>query len=112
MAIKITQGDSITMNLTATTDGSTLFDLTGAVFTSQVIGKANDEIVEFADSKHTEAADQTADKGEFTLTLSATDTALLKVGKRDLLTKVVQGATVTHFHGIDAVEILAARPLK
>lgn len=109
MSIQITQGDVVTLSLTAKTDGTTLFNLTGATFESYIYNEDN-EIVTIANGDHTAAADQSTDTGEFTIDLDATQTASLKLGKRELVTKVTQGPTVTHFHGVDAVEVLPPLP--
>lgn len=91
--MKITQGDTAVLQLKATTDGTTAFDLTGAVFTTKVRGPG--AVVSFDNTKH---AVVSAPAGTFTLTLSAADTASLSLGSaKEMLTTVVQGGSTRSF---------------
>lgn len=88
--IEITQGESAVLQLTATIDeDETPLDLTGASFSSQVLGP-NGKVVTFANAKH---AIVSAAAGTFTLTLDTSDTALIDVGRdKELVVSISQGA--------------------
>lgn len=105
----VTQGDTVTFQLVAMDDDDTEHDLSGATFTSYFKGIAG-ALVTVSDSAHTEAADQTADPGEFTLTLTAAQTAALAPGKnKEILTKVTQGGNIRHFRS-SILTVLPAVP--
>lgn len=111
-SLVVTQGDTVTFNLTASSGDGVLHDLTGATFSTKIIG--NGGVVQtFANAKHAAAADQTADRGEFTLTLSASDTASLGVGKdKEIVTIVTQGSNVVYFHARKILDVLPADPIQ
>ena len=93
MAIEITQGDKLSITLTA--PGTTL---TGATLTT-VFQKADGTTLSIANASHT-LADQSSFVGRFQVALSATDTASLPVGPgQSFYTKVDFTTTITHFHG-------------
>lgn len=108
----ITQGDTPTFTLTAQNGDGTNYDLTGAVFTTQILGKAG-TIVTLANAAHTADADQTTNKGKFTLVLTAANTQALLLGpEHEIVTKVVQGSLVTYFHAPNILTVLPPRPTK
>jgi hypothetical protein len=105
--LKVTEGDALTLALRAKTGSSSYLDLTAAVFETKLVGKTG--IKTIGDSSHVKAADQVANPGRFTLALTAAETADLKLGARkEIITKVTQGSSVLHFHGV--IEILDDQP--
>ena len=102
--ITITQNDAVTLSLSAKR-GSAAFDLTGASFETKLL-KADGTEVTITDGSHTADPDQVANKGKFTLSLTQAQTIDLKIGKgQSILTKVTQGSTVVHFHGIGVLTV-------
>jgi len=107
--LTITQGDTVTFNLTAKNAGLPV-DLTGAVFTTTMRGPGG-LVRTFPNGQHTANPNQTTHKGEFTLALSAADTASLVVfSGLEVLTKIVIGAATVYFHGPDILTVLANVP--
>lgn len=108
----ITQGDTATLQLLAEDGNGSGLNLTGATFSSYILGP-NGKRVNIGNSYHTAAADQTADAGEFSIALTAAQTALLAPGsERELVTKVTIGSSVTTFHGRKLLTILPAYPVR
>src|ERR1041385_7516708 len=94
MGIVFTQGDQITLHLKARNQ-----DLTGASLTT-VFKKTDGTDLSIANSAHTIDSDQIANKGKFTLALAEADTQqILAEDGGSMLTKVVQGSDIIHFHG-------------
>ena len=93
--ITITQGDEVEISLRCPDH-----NLTGATLTTR-LRKADDTWLELADGVHTKDADQTTNPGLFTLALTEEQTALLKIGRSTLVTKVEQVGTIRQFHGVD-----------
>lgn len=93
--IKISQGDRAVLNFTLTTGTGTAFDLTGATFSSKILG--SDDVADtFDDDHHTIVV---AADGTMQLTLSTTETAALKPGLREVVTTVTQSGNPVKFHG-------------
>ena len=106
----ITQGDTAIFNLTAKSGDNTLVDLTGAVFTSYILGPLG-VVKSFANSQHVANPDQINNRGQFTLTLSVTDTAALAIGEhKEVITKIVIGASTIYFHGVNILTVLPNIP--
>ena len=106
--IQFTQGATAVLNLFATNGNGDPVDLTGAVFTTQVKGP-NGEIATFDNSQH--AIVGSAANGNFTLTLSTDDTAECGLGRnKDIITKVVQGASINYYRGISILEVFPPEP--
>jgi hypothetical protein len=109
--IKITQGDTAVLNLTATNGQGALVNLTGAVFTTQI--KAADGTVKsFPNSQHTANPDQSGSgKGKFTLSLTIIDTDALAVGSNhEIVTKIVQGLSTIYYHGRNQLTVYQKTP--
>jgi hypothetical protein len=108
--IELTQGQSTQLVLTAQVgDGSTGFDLTAATFETK-IKKKSGTYETIPNSQHAADADQVTNKGNFTVSLLTTDTLSLKLGVRDIVTKVTQGSEVTYFHGTGILNVVTANP--
>lgn len=108
--LRITQGDEVVFNLTAVNAGSTV-DLTGAVFSTSIRGPGG-IIVTFPNAQHTANPDQVLHKGQFTLALTASDTASLVVyADLEVLTKILLGGTTPiYFHGMNLLTVQANVP--
>jgi hypothetical protein len=102
----ITQGDTPTLTLIAKSDADTKINLTGATFDTMFL-KNDGTTLTIANSAHTAAADQVTDKGEFTLVLTAAETAVLKIGTTlNFRTKITIGASILHVHGSGILKVL------
>lgn len=111
-ALRISQGDSVLFNLVAENGASIPFDLTGAVFTTEIRGPGG-TVVSFPNSQHTANPNQIGFTGRFTLALSAADTSSLAIGiGREIVTKVVQGSSTIYFHGVNILTVLASVPIE
>lgn len=110
--LTITQGDSAIFNFTAKTGagtGSLPIDLTGAVFESYM--KLATGILTIPGSQHAADPDQVNNKGKFTMTLTTTNTASLRVSpSQEIVTKVVQGANTVYVHGAAILNVLSSSP--
>jgi uncharacterized protein (DUF4213/DUF364 family) len=93
VAIVITQGDKLSVTLTCPST-----TLTGATLTT-VFPKSDGTTISIANSAHT-LANQTTNVGQFSIALTATETAAMPAGpNQSFYTKVDVGTTITHFHG-------------
>lgn len=105
-----TQGDDVLLNLKATNSDGVPVNLTGATFSTSVRGLDN-IVVTFPNSQHTANPDQSAHRGEFTLSLSTTDTDSIKAGmSQEIVTKVTIAGKVVYFHGANQMTVLPADP--
>ena len=93
MAVVIFRGEDPTLTLTATTDGSTGFSLTGATLETRFQKKVQGQELILANSAHTIDGDQGSNPGKFKLALTAAQTETLKLGE-DL--RVVVAATISN----------------
>lgn len=110
--LKVTQGDTITFQLTALLGNGLPYDLTGATFTTLIKGP-NGIVVSFPNSQHTANPDQTANKGKYTLALTADNTDSLGLGiNKEIITKVTQGSNIVQFHGNGILTVLAKVPVQ
>jgi hypothetical protein len=92
--IIFTQGDALSLTLVCKDH-----DITGATVTTIFRGK-NDHDVIIPNSQHTIDADQTANKGKVVCALTEANTKAVADGDGlDIITKVVQGSAIVHFHG-------------
>ncbi len=114
--LEFTQGDTPTLNLEANVGEDTPYDLTGAVFTSYL--KSTDDtavppnILTIPNAQHTADPDQAANRGKFTLALTAADTALIKAASgHELVTRVVQGGNTIYFHGRNLITVYKNTPV-
>lgn len=89
------KGDQAVLLLTASDDGSSPHDLTGATFESKITDSAG--VVTTYDNTH--HAITSATNGQYTLTLSTTETAALGTGLASIATRVTQSAQPVTFHG-------------
>jgi hypothetical protein len=109
--IEFTQGDTAVLNLTATDGNNVPIDLTGAVLTTTFRGQ-DGAVISFPNGQHTVNPDQLNFRGQFTLALTAINTAAVPVGKnKEIVTKVVLGATTIYYHGPGLLNVLPAIPV-
>lgn len=93
-----TQGDHVVLTLYARDKAGDLIDLTGATFETKIKGPSSN--VTLDDDSHAAAADQVADKGKFTLTITSAVSATVGLGaKKDIKTKITQSGNDTYVHG-------------
>ncbi len=108
--ITFTQGDNAILNLTAQDGNGNPINLTGASFSSQILGANGAGVVTFGNSQHT-VIDVTA--GTFQLTLSPTDTAACGLGdNKEIVTTIVQSSLPVAYHGVAILKVLPAVPLQ
>lgn len=109
--LKITQGDTVVFNFTAKTAGGTPVTLTGASFQTQMKSEDGD-VVTFGNSKHTANPNQVTNKGKFTLTLTAEDSASIGEGaNKDIVTKITIGSQIIYYHGNGILTVLPQEPV-
>lgn len=109
--LKISQGDTVVFQFTAKNGMGVPVVLTGAVFTTEIRGPAN-VVRSFPNGQHTANPDQSAHPGEFTLALSALDTASLALGRdQEIVTKIVIDPSTIFFHGFNILTVLQNVPL-
>lgn len=109
--IVMTKGDAANLVLYAVDGDGVAQDLTGATFTSYMVGPNGAKVV-LSNSKHTADIDQVTNKGKFVLALSASDTLALLVGsEKEILTKVTQGSSVVYYHGRKMITVLPNGPV-
>lgn len=108
--IKITNGDTASLVLTATDAQNFPIDLTGATFTTTLRG-LNGALITYLNSQHTANPDQVNFKGQFTLALSANDTNAIPPGKnKEIITLIVIGATQISYRGPGVLTVLSTNP--
>lgn len=108
--IEFTQGDAVVMNLTAVDNNGNAVNITGAEFSTTIKGP-NGVYSTFGNSQH---AIVNASMGEYTLTLSTTDSANCGLGYgKEIVTQITQtSGAPTYFHGKGILAVLAAVPLQ
>lgn len=109
MGIAFTQSDNVVLNLTATDGRGNPVNITGAMFQSQILGSNGVGPVVFPNSQH---AIVNAAFGQFTLTLSAADSANCGYGSnKDIITMVSISGNVTTFRGNGILTVNPPVPL-
>lgn len=110
--IQFTQGDVVTLQLTATDGNGNPVTLTGASFTTQIKGP-NGSIISFPNGQHTANADQVNYTGQFTLALSATDTANCGLGaNKEIITQVLISSSPIYYRAFNILTVLPNVPLQ
>jgi hypothetical protein len=104
-SLTVTQGDDVAFNFVALTGPSnTPMSLSGATLTSYIEGVTYDNL-------HHAIANQGTNPGQFSLFLSASETAALKTGSNlEVITKVVQGGKTFYLHGVGVLRVLSPKP--
>lgn len=112
VTLAFTQGDAALLKMVANKAAGSPYDLTGATLTSYMLGP-DKALVTFDNSKHTIDPDQTTHKGRFSLSLLTADTASVGLGDgKEIVTKAVQGGTVSWFHGYNILSVLSSVPVR
>lgn len=109
MGLAFTQGDNAVLNLTATDGNGNPINITGASFSTQMLGPNGSAIATFANGKHsiTNAA-----LGQFSLTLGVTDTQSCGVGNnKDIVTAITLSGNVTYFRASGILTVWPPVPL-
>lgn len=108
--ITITQGDAPTLTLYATDGNGNPVNLTGATFSTQILGPNGVGPVTFGNAQH---AIVNAADGEFTLTLAASDTPNLGIGaNKDILTQITIAGVSTYYWGRGILQVMPSTPLQ
>lgn len=104
-SLTVTQGDDVAFNFVALTGPTnTPMSLSGATLTSYIEGVTYDNL-------HHAIANQGTNPGQFSLFLSASETAALKTGSNlEVITKVVQGGKTFYLHGVGVLRVLSPKP--
>lgn len=109
--LKFTQGDTPTLNLTAQTDSGDPVDLTGATFTTYLKGKVG-AVVAIPNASHTANPDQVNFKGQFTVAITAVESAACLEGtNKEVVTKITIGADIV-FYRAQILTVLTPNPLQ
>ncbi len=109
--IVITQGNTATLQLTATDGNGNPINLTGATFSTQINGPNGNFVVTFPNSQHTANPDQVDFEGQFTLALAISDTANLGTGfHKEIITTITIGSQVVSYRGPNILKVLPPTP--
>lgn len=99
--IKFTQGNVASITLYAEDEFGAPLNLAGATFMTQITGKTT--VASFDNTKHTIVD---AEKGQYTLDLTPTDTSGVEAGAaKDVLSTVTQGGNPITYRGIGVLEV-------
>lgn len=108
--IEFTQGDTATLGLIATNDTGLPVDLTGASLSTQILGPNSIGPITFGNGQHT-IADQTTNRGEFSLALAASDTGDCGEGQhKQIITQATISGDITYFRGNNLLTVYPAPP--
>lgn len=108
--LQFTQGDNAVLQLTAQDGNGNPVNLTGASFSTQVLGPNGSPIAVFPNGQHSIVS---APNGTFTLTLAQADTQNCGEGaNKDVLTQVTIAGNVTFFRGTGILKVLPPVPLQ
>jgi hypothetical protein len=110
--IKITQGDTALLTFTAKNGEGVAVDLTGAVFSTEVVGKDN-EIVNIPNASHTVDPDQVTNTGKFVVSLTAAETAAFSAEDgKEIVTEITQGGSVINYRAANILTVYPKQPRK
>lgn len=108
--LEFTQGDNAVLTLVATDDSGNPQNLTGASFSSQILGANGTGPVPFGNSQH---AIVSAINGQFTLTLANTDTPNCGLGQyKQIITTVTIAGVVTNYRGVRILTVYPPIPVQ
>lgn len=110
--LKVTQGESASLQLIAVFGNGVPFDLTGATLTTSVRG-VNGFPIEFGNSKHIVNPDQLAYRGQFTLNLDEADTAAIPPDpNKEMILKVEKAGATLYFRGPSLLSVYYPVPVQ
>lgn len=108
--VQITQGDNVSLILTAVDGNGIPVDLTGATFVSTMSAPLG-EYVQIPTDQHVANPDQVNFKGQFTLTLTIDNTMAISAGlHKELLTSITSGGATVYFRGFNLMNVYSAVP--
>jgi hypothetical protein len=108
--LEFTQGDNASLLLQATDDLGNPQNLTGATFSTQILGANGVGPVTFGNSQHTI---NNAALGQFTLALANTDTPNCGIGTaKEIITTVTISGVVTNYRGVGILSVFPNVPLQ
>lgn len=108
--ITFSQGDAITLNLTAVDGNNSPINLNGASFQTQIRGPQG-ALVTIGNSAHTANSDQVNFKGQFTVALTSLNTKACDVGSpKDIVTQVTLSGSPIYYHGVGVLQVLQPFP--
>jgi hypothetical protein len=103
--MQLTKGDQAILQLTATDDGVSPHDLSGATFESKITDSTG-TVTTYDNTHH---AVTISANGQYSLTLSTTETAALAAGIASIATRVTQSGQPVTFFG-DKVLLVRTYP--
>lgn len=107
MALSFTQGDNVVLNLNAQDGNGNPINITGATFSTQIMGPAG-VVATFGNSQH---AITNAALGQFTLTLAQADTNNCAAGpNKDIITGITISGVKTTLRGIGILTVYGDVP--
>lgn len=107
-----TQGDDTVLSLRAIDDSGIPIDLTGATFSTQILGENGMGSVTFPDDQHT-IDDQIENLGGFNLTLSESDTALCGEGtNKQIISLIIFVDESAYYQGFNLLTVYASIPFQ
>lgn len=108
--LSFTQGDQVTLSLTAQDSSGNPINLTSATFSTQMLGANGAGPVTFGNSKH---AIVSATLGQFTITLAPSDTQSVGYGgNKDILTQITQSGSPMYIRGVGILTVNPPAPLQ
>lgn len=111
LPLVFSQNDNVVLTLIATDTQGNPVTLTGATFSTQILGPNNTGAVTFPNAQHTANADQVNFKGYFTLTLGTADTGACAIGEnKDIVTAITISGNVASYQGLSILEVLPNVP--
>lgn len=104
-----TQGDTVVLQLQATDESGNPQNISGATFSSQMLGPLAVGPVTFGNAKHTIV---NAGIGSFTLNLTANDSASIGYGNnKDIVTSITISGAQTTYRGVGLATVWPPIPL-
>lgn len=104
--LQFTQGDAITLNMTAQDGNGNPINLTGATFSTTFKGTSG--TVTVPNGQHTVV---NAALGTYNIALAAADSAQIGVGpNKEIVTTITQSGLPIYFHGKRILTVLPAAP--
>lgn len=108
-----TQGDTPLFAFQAQNGSGQPVNLTSASFQTQIKGVLGN-VVTIPNSAHTLNVNQSGiGRGKFTVSLSSGDTQALEAGPyKEIVTRAIQGSSITYMHGQGILTVLPAEPVQ